>query len=727
MAALCAASGGAQEAAQQTSASELPPVIVEGATIEVKPARAPKAKPSPAETDLATPAPKSGKKSKPADTETAVPSEPAPTSEPDAQGGDGQTAGAAASPADASVVGLPASKVGSAVSVVTGEQLKAQQIRNAAEALRSLPGVSVSQQGGPQGVTVVRIRGAESNHTLVLIDGAEVNAVGTDGFFDFSTLLAEDIAQIEVIKGPQSGLYSSGALGGVINIITRSGRGPLTFRARAEGGSFGTRDGMVGISGGTDRAHASLTLSGRRTDGFDISDKGTEKDGGEFSTLSFTGGIMIFDNLKLDATLRRARRTGDRDGTNDVRNGLFVASEEKSRFASDVWLGRLEATLDTLEGAWTHKFFVNAVETDNSDLDLGPFSPPAGTASRNDSTTSKYGYLSTYRLGGRETPVRHFLTGLVEHQLEQFEQPLVSANAFQRTRDSVAGEIRGEYFETLTLTGNVRHDQNDGFENATTWRTTASLQPQGSPFRLHGSAGTGIKYPSFSEQFGVFTGFVANPNLKPETSFGWDAGVETTFYSGKAVLDVTYFRANLTDEIDFNFVPPVAACGGVPFCFIPFNRTGESTREGIEVAGRFALLDGLTLGLAYTFLNAREADGSEEVRRPPHSGRADLNYVFSGGKGNFNVAAVYNGTMKDLGFSALTFSSERVPLDDYWLVSVAASYRVAPGVELFGRVENLLDQDYEEVFGFNTAGVAAYGGVRFTFEEPSTLAWAKYK
>ncbi len=541
-------------------------------------------------------------------------------------------------------------------------------------------------------------------------------------------LLIDDIAQIEVIRGPQSGLYSSGALGGVINIITRGGKGPLTFRARAEGGSFDTRDGMVGISGGTDRAHASLTLSGRRTNGFDISDTGTENDGGQFSTLSFTGGVMVSDNLKIDVSLRRSRRDGDRDGTNDVLNGLFVASEERSTFVSDLWLGRLEATLDTFDGTWVHKVFVSGVETDNRDLDLGLFSPPGGQASRNLSTTSKYGYRSTYRLDGPEhLPVRHFFTGLVEHQREAFEQPLLSSSAFERDRDSVAGEIRAEYFDALTLTGNVRYDDNQGFDNATTWRVASSLQPQGSPFRLHASAGTGIKYPSFGEQFGVFFGFVPNPNLTPETSFGWDAGVETTFFDGRAVVDVTYFNSDLKNEIDFDFVPPPQACGGVPFCFIPFNRAGTSEREGIEVAARFRLVNGISVGLAYTYLNAREFTGEEEVRRPPHSGRADLNYVFDHGRGNLNLAAVYNGSMKDLGFSAITFSSQRVTLDDHWLVTAAASYKVAPGVELYGRVENLLDQNYEEVFGFNAAGIAAYGGVRVSLEEPSTLDWAKYK
>jgi vitamin B12 transporter len=135
------------------------------------------------------------------------------------------------------------------------------------------------------------------------------------------------------------------------------------------------------------------------------------------------------------------------------------------------------------------------------------------------------------------------------------------------------------------------------------------------------------------------------------------------------------------------------------------------------VAGRYLVLPGLTLGAAYTWLDAIDDTGREEIRRPPHSGRIDLNYAFDQGRANVSVAAIYNGTMKDTAFeAAFPFGSQVVSLDDYWLVTAAASYRLQPGVEIFGRVENLLDEKYQEVFGYNTAGIAAYAGMRFTFE-----------
>src|SRR5215475_3908508 len=157
---------------------------------------------------------------------------------------------------DGTVLGVPIETIGNAVTVITGEDLRRQQVRNAADALRSLPGVAVNRQGGAGSITQVRIRGAEANHTLVLIDGIEANNTA-DGEFDFSNLSAEDIERIEVIRGPMSSLHGSNAVGGVINIITRRGGGPMTVSVRTEAGSFASNDVAVRLSGGSDRGNLS--------------------------------------------------------------------------------------------------------------------------------------------------------------------------------------------------------------------------------------------------------------------------------------------------------------------------------------------------------------------------------------------------------------------------------------------------------------------------------------
>jgi vitamin B12 transporter len=227
------------------------------------------------------------------------------------------------------------------------------------------------------------------------------------------------------------------------------------------------------------------------------------------------------------------------------------------------------------------------------------------------------------------------------------------------------------------------------------------------------------------EQFGtlpgIFNPFVPNPNLQPEESLGWDAGVEFAFWSRRAILDVTYFNMTLENKIarDPNRGPADPTL---------INLSGESTREGVEVSTKLQVLPGLAIGLAYTYTDARDSDGQREVRRPPHAGRIDLDYTFLQGRGLFHLSAQYNGRRDDLGFRVTgpfgAVTPEIVGLDDYWLLSAAVSYKVQPGVELFGRVENFLDTKYQEIYGFNTAGAAAYAGVRMTLSGEDGVALA---
>ena len=616
-----------------------------------------------------------------------------------------------------SVDGVPIDQVGSAVSVVTGTDLRNQQIRRAADSLQSLPGVSVSTQGTPNNLTVVRIRGAESNHTLVLIDGVEVNSATTDGFFDFSNLDADEIEQIEVLRGPQGGIYGTGAIGGVVNIITKSGKGPLTIRARGEGGAFGTRDGALQFSGGDDRLHGSVTIQGRQTDGFNISTTGNEDDQGKLSTFAFRGGVAPTENLKIDGTLRMSTNRADRDaGFGGDLNGFSVPMDDDFFLANRLWVGRLQATLDTLDRHLTHKLYVGGSETDTKDTDVSSF---GSVLTHNVGQNIKFGYSGTYRL---EDPavsgVRHFFTGVIERDEQSFEQP-TDPTAPDRIRHTtgIAGEARGEYFDTLFLSATVRRDDNDFVEDLTSWHTAASLKVPQTPFRLHSSVGTGVKYPSLSEQYGSFFGFIPNPDLTTEEAFGWDAGVETTILQGRATLDVTYFESELINEIDFRTVVI-----GNDFFFQPFNREGESARSGIEVAARYMVTRSLSLGGAYTYLDSKDDNGLEEVRRAPHTGRVDLNYAFDAGRGNFNVAAIYNGRMLDTGFNLSTFVSEPVPLDSYWLVNVAASYEISPGVALYGRVENALNQEYQQILGYETAGMPHMRGCA-----SATRSWRRWR
>ena len=624
-------------------------------------------------------------------------------------------------------VGVEAEKLGTAVTVVTGEELRRQQIRHAADALRNLPGVAVSRTGGFAGETQVRIRGAEANHTLVMIDGVLANQPNT-GEFDFALLPAEAIERIEVIRGAQSGLYGSGAIGGVINIITKSGKGPPQASVWSEVGSFKTVEGGVTVSGGTDKAHGLISYSARQANGFNIADEGSETDAFQRRSVLFKGGLKPTDIFKLDFMLRNSEKRGDRDDERfcpfpapPTCTGLTTQADTFSHFSTSYWLAGVEGTLDTFGGALTHKFKANYTSAVLEDF-LIPLDRSFIGRSRNDNERENFGYQATWRFDTPAIagPAKHFLTGLVENEAERFT-PVTGRNTeHERKRLAFAGEYRGEFANRLFVTGNLRHDDNDTFDDFTTWRLGASLKLN-DWLRPHASVGTGVRLPTMVEQFGEFPNFTPNPNLVPEESFGWDAGIEAKFWSGRAVLDVTYFNTDLKNEIDSLFV-----AGGT---IEVINLTGRSTRQGIEVSGRWHLLPFLSLGMGYTWLDARDDLDQPEIRRPEHSGRIDISYGFGDGRGNVTLAAHYNGRARDTAFELPAFTPTAVALDDYWLITAAASWKVKPGIEIFARVENLLDETYEEVYGFNTAGIAAYAGMRITFggEESAALAPAMVK
>jgi len=702
--------------AQQT----LPGIVVQGVALEPPPRRPRPAEPAPA--------------SAPTPSGPAAPSGPATGAAATGDDNSATTGGEASG----TVGGFDAARTGSAISVVTGAELRARQIRNGGEALRSLPGVAVNRTGGFAGLSEVRIRGADGNHTLVLIDGIEANS-GTDGRFDFADLLVEDIERIEVIRGPQSALYGSSAIGGVVNIVTKGGRGPLTVTGRAEAGSFGTKDVAARVSGGTDRAWGAVTVHRQETNGFNIAPDAAldEEDGSRLTSVSAKASFRPFDGVEINFNARNTAKRLERDdqtafGAASNRGGFIVASDSLSRQDGKVLLLGADLRWDMLGGALTHVFKATRNETVRNDVTIANFGFGVFPSRFNNvSEVDKFGYQATWRFA---TPMllaaKHSITGLVEQENESFTPGPDFGNSVERNRGRLAfaGEWRGEFFGRLDLSAGARRDDNDSFADYTTWRTSASLRLPEIRLRPHASAGTAVKLPSQFEQFGSASSFVANPSLKAEESFGWDAGVEFTLIKGRAVLDVTYFEADLKNKIDSQFTsifdpaPPFACNPGDFFCSRSINLTGVSQRRGVEVAGRFLLMPGLELGLAYTWLEAVDRNGREELRRPPHTGRADVNYTFDNGRGNLNVAAVYNGQMKDNAFAWPFFTPVVAKtLDDYWLLTVGASYKVQPGVEIYGRIENALDQSYEEVFGFNTAGIAAYAGVRLTFEDRSNL------
>ena len=697
--AACALAPGMALAQQPT---QLPGIVIQGAALERVPIAKPRPQPDDAE-QASTPAttPTAARPSRsPA---TAV--TPAPVS----------TVASTDAGGVETIAGVPAETIGTAVSVVSGNDLRRQQIRSASDALRGLPGVQVTQTGNSGGLTQIRLRGAEGKHTRVIIDGVEANT-SKDGEFDFSNLAIEDIERIEVIRGPMSGVYGSGAIGGVINIVTRGAKGPLSLTMRTEIGTLGTKDIAARLGGGNENGYAVISGQWRETSGFNIAPQGSETDGSKLSSFALKAGAKLAPNAMLDVTVRRTEKRVALDGQGGP--ALYqTAIDTDDRQRDTSWLAGVSLKWDMLDGKLSHELRANHTSS-TSYYEAAPLSGAVANRFRNDGDRNTFAYLATYRLDTPAIMGRHAFSGLIEKERETFT-PFSDFGFFDgdgviksRDRLSFAGEWRGTFAERLTLTAGVRRDDNATFVDFTTWRSSASYVLREYGLRPHASMGTAVKLPGMYDQFGPNTNdYKSNASLRPETSFGWDAGIETTLFGGKIVTDVTYFKANLKDKISgsgFDFTD---------FKSFPINLTGESTREGIELSARYLLTAALSVGASYTYTDARDPNGVREVRRAPHAARGDIRYSFAGGRGTASLTAGFNGTKEDYAFNNNAPYRYNVVLDNHWLVAAAASYKIQPNLEVFGRVENLTNAKYQEVYGYNTAGIAAYAGVKITFDD----------
>lgn len=615
----------------------------------------------------------------------------------------------------ASRVAIPAETAGSAVTVITAQDLHRRQTRLVSDVLREVPGLSVSRAGNVGSLTQVRIRGAEANQTLVLIDGIEV---GDPAFseFDFANLPAADIERIEIIRGPQSALWGSDAIGGVIDITTKRGRAGVEANASAEAGSFATRHGNASLRGGTERWNLALSGTYLQTNGIDVARAGDEQDGYDNVTFFATGGARLLedrgvaDALDLEVAGRFVKARVETDPQDFAvpptpTQGLAIDGDDSTD--TEQRFGRVRSTLVTFGGVWEHAAGAAVTDTDSD------FSSDGTRTSGSQGRRVKLDYQTNLRFA---TPgigeAAHTLIFLAEREEETFEQEGPSPTSPQNQRrnrhvNGFVGEYRLDLWGRLFLSGAVRHDDNEDFADATTYRATAAYVHPGTDTRVHGSYGTGATNPTFLEQFGFFPGsFAGNPDLEPEKSEGWDAGFEQPFLDGRVVLDVTYFRADLEDEIVSTFDPAT-------FLTSVDNLEGRSEREGVEISLSAKILDGLSIAAAYTYTNAEDADGRKEVRRPRHVASLDVNRRFLGDRANVNLSLRYTGQQDDIEFIAAT-PEDRVVLDDYALVNLSGAYRITERVTAFARIENLLDQNYEEVFGFRSPGIAGFAGIRIT-------------
>jgi vitamin B12 transporter len=588
----------------------------------------------------------------------------------------------------------PAAEVGSAVTVITRQQLEDRQIRQLSDVLREVPGVAVNRTGPAGQTTQIRIRGSESNQTLVLIDGVEVNDPSSESEFDFAHLTADDIERIEVLRGPQSALYGSDAIGGVVNIVTRHGQGPVGGTASVEGGGYGTLRGHASVSGGNDDLDYLIGTAGVRTDGSSSARNGSEADGTRNGTIYTRIGLHPSELVEIDVVGRYTRYRTDLDGF----AGGVGAIDSKDDADGSTFLGRVQGKLKLLDGRWEH--IVGLSYTDDSrDYRDGD---DIITSSYRGKTT-RVDYQTNLTLDSEAVlPAEHRLTFAVDHDEQQADSDSGFADFSRRIgATGLVGQYQLGLFDSLFLTGSVRHDLNDLFNDTTTWRVTAAYKVEATGTKLRASYGTGVKNPTLFELYGFTNTYRGNPDLKPEHAEGWDAGFDQEIWGDRVVLDATWFEQRISDLI----VGTGQSSTNLP---------GTATARGVELGLSVTPVDDLTIRAAYTYTDAEDATGEELVRRPRNLASLNVNYRFLEGAANVNLGVDYNGPQKDLAFDEV-FNSSPVTLDGYTLVNLAASYQVSDRVQVYGRIDNLLDEDYEEVWTYGALRRAGYLGMKVSF------------
>jgi vitamin B12 transporter len=603
----------------------------------------------------------------------------------------------------ASLAPVPVDEAPASVTTFDAAQIEALSPVFAADLLRLAPGVSVSVSGAQGALTQLRIRGAEANHTLLFIDGIAFNDLAAGNEPRFETLTAEGLGRIELIRGPQSALWGSEALGGVVAVSTPDPLGEMRGTAAAEYGShdFGRVSGAFAW-GGT-QAGISATASLARSDGIDILGGGSgDRDGFENLTASMKGIVRPAEAWELGLVGRYVRHDFEFDGTDALFQRADTAeASETETYAARGWLGYGQDAASP----WALKLDGQYLDSNNRNRDQG--------TRTNDSygRRSRFGLQAAHRFsagGGR-----HELIVAAEREDEDFgtrdhQFGGASDRDLTRGRNAYVGEWRARWGDLLVTDVAVRHDDFSRFEDETTARVNAvlNLTPE---VALLAGYGEGIAQPTFVDLFGFGPGsnFIGNPDLRPERSRGLEAGIRWT--GRRASLEAVAFSNDLRDEIveDFSIFPN----------YTVVNVAGKSRRRGVELSGEWRATASLSIGGSYSYFDTREleADGADalrEVRRPKHSG--SLYGHWSPGPATLGASVAYLGSRKDRDFDL--FPAPRVTLDDYVLASARFAYRLSNALEAFVRVENAFAADYQDVVGYNTPGRTAYAGLRLRLD-----------
>ena len=576
-------------------------------------------------------------------------------------------------------------EVGQAITVIDADTIEKRQTSDVVDLLATTPGIRFNRTGSTGSVAGISIRGAETTQTLVLIDGVKVNdPSGIGEGYDFGHLLTGNISRIEVLRGSNSVVHGSQAIGGVVSLMTATPAAGFAANASAEYGYSDTLNAKADISASAGRVSGGIGGAYFRTDGISSATGGTERDGYKNFAGNARLKIAFTDALSLD--LRGYYVNADLDY-----DSFFGAPADSGDVAKlDQYVGYAGVNLGLFDGRFTSRAAVTWLRNDRNYYFV------RGTA-------PDYGYSGTnlrFEYQGVVSPVEQ--TKLIfgyEH-----ERPDYDFFGFG-SRDNARANIDSIYalgivrpFAGLSLTGGVRHDDHSQFGRATTFGANANYSPNDGATQFRLSYGEGFKAPSLYQLYDSFSG---NAALRPEASKSYDVGIDQSLADGRALISLTGFVRNTVNQINYD---------NATFTFGNIDRTRA---KGIEATLALRPVDPLNITASYSYIDARDRsgrpafDGKRLPRRAEHAVSLSADYDWS-----FGLTTGATITMVSDSFDN---AANTVRLDGYALAGVRVSLAVSERIELYGRIDNLFDADYATAFNYGTYGRAAFGGVRARF------------
>ena len=592
-------------------------------------------------------------------------------------------------------IATPVDQVASAITVIDATDIDKRQERSLPDVLADAPGLNLVQSGGEGGQTSVFMRGTDSNHVKVLMDGIDVSDPSSpNGAFDFGKFNSADIARVEVLRGPQSGLYGSDAIGGVINIITKQGDGPLSLSGSVEGGSFETFNQDATVSGSDDNFHYRATVSHLHAGAtpitpLDLLRPGETRHDDYYDNVSVSTklGYDFSDHFDLGFVGRASDSLGEITGdASDPVTFLGYPSPSQTRIYTQGYESRGTAHwnlgwLDQTLGASYSSTVTSDMDPNNGSI------PSSGDRIAVD-------WQGSLPIATGETVV------LGATNVRDAIHIPISAGV---TTNAGYGELQSslpDLIEGVTINNSVsiRDDDNSRYGNHVTWHIAPVAAIESTGTRIHASYGTGFKAPSLEQLFESFPAFFffANPDLKPETSAGYDVGVDQTL--GNVQGGATWFHNDIKNLIETN-----------PVTFEDDVNIGRARTQGLESYLSWQALDTLKLRADYTYTDAEDKDLREElVRRPKNKVTGEARWQALDAL-SLDARLLYIGTWID---GSRDFSVPRLNAHPYMTVDLAASYALTENLTVTGRVNNLFDKSYEDPVGFLQPGQAFYAGLK---------------